>query len=953
MDPFYNVEELSTGFSAGTATLDEPLILTLPDVHGETEEFDVVGKRTSSVSRGIHSFFIARVPYIPSFRTVDFARLVSGTANGRVEVIMQRQIQFLNDLANARSFKGCSFALRYIAAPDPLDDTNSRIDIVFIGKTFRPVLRQDNMREARRVNQEGACQLWTKFRAHFPSNEPFNYQLEPVNDRQEFLRYFQPISFVGIAQTQIIEIHKYEDYDFIGYDDLPRQYHLYKKDYGYYPHPFSPALKSVSAMSGLAQVLAHQRHITVLNISLRPTELASAEFDDVADIMDKSTRIVEKDVQVGSMKVPVPLDKHRRHRADEVMAAYTHLANQRHRLFTMKIQIVGEREAPEDVVEAIGSELVDHQNITSRFWQMYRPSDDASLSRCIRDFAYLEHQSKQTHPLTASSSARPPTRQEVPDTGGTCAPLERLPFLVSSFEAAGAFRLPVPPESGYLPGLTVMDEPFVRPTLQPLQSRSGRGTPPSVVLGEILHRGTTTGQHYRIGLDKLARHGLIAGSTGSGKTNTSLNLLTDLWQQDVSFLVIYPIDKPDYRKLMYDERVRDKLLVYTVGDETVAPFRFNPFAVPDGILLRTHLNLLMRCFSAAFYMWDVLPSIYRNALRKCYINAGWAADADRLLSITGGDHNPPPPSLADFYRAVDEATNEEVGLAASASSTEYMSNVRQGAVSRIRDLLASAGHVINTVEAGPFAELLDRPVVMEVGRVGSSEDIALIMAFLLVSLVEELQKRLRGAGDGGQRSVRQHVTLLEEAHQLMPAAAGGGGRDQPETRGKSSEEFSNILAEVRGFRESILIAEQIPSSLVTGAVANTHVKVMHWLESPTDFELFGRIMNLNESQKIRARTLATGEAIVRDEMSQPVHVRVPAYGATFPSRDVSDEELRAFMTGRNDNPPIPVRLSQPDDLYASPLAAAADASDEAVPDELTPTYTMPLKKRRVKPPAWA
>jgi len=357
-------------------------------------------------------------------------------------------------------------------------------------------------------------------------------------------------------------------------------------------------------------------------------------------------------------------------------------------------------------------------------------------------------------------------------------------------------------------------------------------------------------------------------------------------------------------------------------------------------------------------MWDVLPSIYRRALRLCYINAGWARDEAGLLNLTGGADRPPPPSLADFYRAVEEATTDETSLQGATASTEYMSNVRQGAVSRIRDLLANAGHVINTREAGPFAALLDRPVVMEIGRVGSSEDIALIMAFLLVSLLEELQKRVRMAGADGREAPRQHVTLLEEAHQLMPATTGGGGHEQADARGKASEEFSNILAEVRGFREAILIAEQMPSSLVAGAIANTHVKIMHWLESPADFDLFGRIMNLDESQKVRARTLATGEAIVRDEMSQPVHVRVNDYGRAWPKKDVTDKELREFMR-RDGIPAIPawrpstvqaVPLTQgarPIAAHGSPDAAASAAGQD---DRRDSGNAGPQTERRYTPP---
>ena len=132
----------------------------------------------------------------------------------------------------------------------------------------------------------------------------------------------------------------------------------------------------------------------------------------------------------------------------------------------------------------------------------------------------------------------------------------------------------------------------------------------------------------------------------------------------------------------------------------------------------------MRTFSAGFSMWDPLPAIYRGALRKLYEEAGYKD----LNTAKGGDTGTTTPLLSRFYEIL-VSTAEEM---TKDYGREAKGNIKQGSEIRIRDLLQNTGSVLNAREGIPWEIILKHPTVMEIGRVGSSDDSALIMGFLLM-----------------------------------------------------------------------------------------------------------------------------------------------------------------------------------------------------------------------------
>lgn len=849
-----------------------------PDTYHHAERWTSRGLGLEQ-QQGCHAIFVAKVPFIPSFMTSDFTRtLAGGQRMSRINLITQRQVRFINDLINARLLSDGAVAieLRFIARPSGIPGQQSTIDIVFLGKVFHA-----NRNEARSLCQ----QFWRKFISHYPLEDPFNYPLEAVEE-EAYLRYLMPLPLEQIGSRQILEIRKFEDVDPYGGDQ--------STPLGYFPHPFNPTVDA-TAFGRFLETLALQQQLCVASICLQPTALFLDELRVINQMLSNYANMWNESAEGEQINW---LQLYRKERYQDIHRTFWPLINQRNHLFKIKIQILGQHEAPDDVLEALGSELIENTTEEPRRWSRERPESPNDVSIAAHNFFFLEHRPWGQPRLDATA--------------------HRLRFLVTPIEAAGAFRLPIPPESGYLPGLEVRDEPFVLPhehTLQPSKT---------IALGQIYHRGQPSGQFFQIPVRDLTRHCLLGGSTGTGKTNTCLWLLSQLWKHhNIPFLVMYPIDKPDYRILMADPDIRSDLHIFTVGDEKVSPFRFNPFAVADGVLLRTHMSLLMRCFTAAFSMWDPLPAVYRAAIRRVYADRGWD-----ITNGVGGDPGTRLPTMADFYDTlvdVARTMTRDYGR-------EAQGNIRQGSEIRFHDLLLNMGAVVNAREPAPMKELLKYPTVMELGRVGSTEDTALLMGFLLMLLSEQLQSNLRELSREARKE-QIHVTLVEEAHRLMSASGGGAGEYAADPRAKGSEDFSNLLAEVRGFGEGILIAEQMPTNLVQGAIGNTFNKIMHWLEDQRSFNLFCDIMNLDERQRDYARTLQTGHAIVRDRSGRPVHVLVTNYLDSFQDEtdqtivDDSDQAVKAFMQrqlhmtipqARPWAPPQPMPDEQPVDTPTAP-----------------------------------
>jgi DNA helicase HerA-like ATPase len=446
---------------------------------------------------------------------------------------------------------------------------------------------------------------------------------------------------------------------------------------------------------------------------------------------------------------------------------------------------------------------------------------------------------------------------------------------LTSEELAALIQFPRQEFPGYrIAPYTQFDlDPLPPPTVQPVN------------LGKVLDGARETGNWFIISRDDFAKHGLVAGVTGSGKTNTLFYLLDKLWRETlVPFLVIEPA-KTEYRHLRAAS-IPD-LQVYTLGDERWAPFRLNPFEfeIADGdhrIHVQTHIDYLKSVFNAAFILYAPMPYVLETCLHEIYQDRGWDL-------TTGHNRRLPPaetrtgaqpleydypvfPTLADLYYKIDEVV-DRLGY-----EERIQMDVKAGLKARVGSLLlGSKGLMLGARHSVPLKELLARPTVLELEAIGSDDEKAFVIGLILTRLYE--YRRVQ-AMQGGELPALQHVAVFEEAHRLLKNVPTEVETEGANLKGQAVETFANMLSEVRAYGQGVLIAEQIPVKLAPDVIKNTNLKLMHRIVAEDDRQVLGATMNLDERQSRYVTSLPTGQAVAYAEgADRPYLIQVPAHAA--------------------------------------------------------------------------
>ena len=372
-----------------------------------------------------------------------------------------------------------------------------------------------------------------------------------------------------------------------------------------------------------------------------------------------------------------------------------------------------------------------------------------------------------------------------------------------------------------------------------------------VELGSLVKSGTEcNGCKVNLAKDQLDRHVFVAGVTGSGKTTTCQTLLLSSgWP----FLVIEPA-KTEYRglRMASDKAIRkqcEDMLVFTLGDDTEAPFRLNPFELIPGESVTARVDMLMASITAAFDMEAAIPQLIERAIYACYEDYGWSIDTNENMDYEDpfADGVFAFPTLSDVLKKT-EAVVEEQGFD-DRLKKDYIGSIK----ARLQGLtLGAKGFMLDCPRSIDFIKLLDRKVVLELEEIPNAAQKSLIIGFVLTNLLQAVKYKFKKSGKV------HHITLIEEAHRLLSKPEPGGSPSQKQ----AAETFADMLAEIRKYGESLVIADQIPGKLTPEVMKNTNTKIIHRLFAQDDKEAVGHTMGLAEEQANFLSNLKIGRAVL-------------------------------------------------------------------------------------------
>ncbi len=440
--------------------------------------------------------------------------------------------------------------------------------------------------------------------------------------------------------------------------------------------------------------------------------------------------------------------------------------------------------------------------------------------------------------------------------------LYRLPYVITAEEASEFMRLPVGSER-LSAGLRINESSKGAKSYTSNIINAG-----DITVGKL--RASSKGDTLGFSLKDLAKHMLVVGTPGSGKTTFSVSLLDRLWKDHrIPFLVIEPA-KNEYRALV--QSIPD-LQVFTPGKNFISPFVFNPFVPPKNVKLETYKSTLKTAFAAAVSMSTPLDKIFEESINNCYSDFRW-------LDTYTVDDKGKIFNISDFIKCFQE-TFDQIGYTGDAK------NIGRAGVVRLNSLV----NLFDNYFSIPIEDILKKPTIIELAAIENSDQKALLIALLLLSILAYVNANY--VGEGGLKN----VILLEEAHVLLDANTNAGQGDaNPSAIAQGL--VKRMLAEIRSYGVGLIIADQSPRKVSTDVVALTDMKMVFRLVESEDKQIIGDSTNMSEAQVQRLAKLKPGEAFLFfNKLEEPEEVITPDYRLENNiSITLSDDGIRRLTT---------------------------------------------------------
>lgn len=600
-------------------------------------------------------------------------------------------------------------------------------------------------------------------------------------------------------------------------------------------------------LSRIANILIAHPNCAV-SFQLIPTHYTDAELSELSRTLQNVSMLSHgvADQQVGNMSVSA---------ADRISALYKYYSDNKSRaLFNYNIIVYGDSMSLDSVATRIlghiantTSSLTPNLGFVSLSEQEVLGSDNAIFAQpwVINDIL-INRKRNST----------------IWNSGAVNTAFYRLPYIITADEAVNFFRLPIGSDK-INAGLRVNETGKNSKTYSQNLINAG-----DISIGQLKSSGAK--DTIGLTLKDLAKHMLIVGTPGSGKTTFSVGLLDRLWKEHhIPFLVIEPA-KNEYRALV--QSIPD-LQVFTPGKNFISPFIFNPFVPPKNVKLETYKSTLKTAFAAGVSMSSPLDKIFEDTINNCYSDFRWL---DSYTIDSGGRLF----NITDFIKCFQE-TFDEIGYTGDAR------NIGRAGIVRLKSLV----NLFDNYFSIPIEDILTKPTIIELAAIENADQKALIIALLLLSILAYVNANY--VGEGGLRN----FILVEEAHVLLDSSSNAGeGAADPAAIAQGL--VKRMLAEIRSYGVGIAIADQSPRKVGIDIVALTDIKVAFRLVEGQDKQILADATSMSDIQQARLAKLKPGEAFVFfNRLDEPEEIITPDYRlANNISISLSDDGIRNLTT---------------------------------------------------------
>ena len=408
-------------------------------------------------------------------------------------------------------------------------------------------------------------------------------------------------------------------------------------------------------------------------------------------------------------------------------------------------------------------------------------------------------------------------------------------------------------------------------------------------LGSIVDTGIIQSTTYDIDVNSLVRHALITGITGSGKSTTCKRLLSKAMKRDIPVMVIEPA-KDDYVRwaIRYNEQLppdqqnkRFKIYMPGLTDFEGYPLEqlklnlFEPARAKGApVDLLQHSETAATLLNACLPSEEVIPILIEETVYETISTYALKNNRD----FDDGLIKP----LESYPKAVELIGNAVYLMEKKTYEDRVKENMKEILKTRFTSLTRGMrGKILNVKKSTDFSELFSSNVIINISKMSGSKDKALIMSLLMQALYEyrvSCYTYDQSDREKAQKNQLLHLALIEEAHNVLLKPNDNQSSGSPQRA--AADLFGNMLSEVRGYGQGLVVVDQVPTRLIDDVIKNTNYKIVHRITAPDDQAIMASCMAFRDDQKYIIPALEAGYAIICGDMDDAAAwVKIPMAGS--------------------------------------------------------------------------